>query len=123
MATNRRKRKSIPPSRVRYEATHRTFSARLDPELQRRLGQLKHELGMSLADVIRIGLDKAEPDIKAAYHRGVEDGFEEAREFFEVPYPCSRCGYWHQAITTEESKAAAADFMSQQGWFDIECRF
>ena len=123
MATNKGKRKPVPPSRVRYEATHKTFSVRLDPELQRRLDQLKHESGMSLADVIRIGLDKAEPNVKAAFHRGVEYGFEEAREFFEVRFQCRRCGLWHQAITTDELKAAAAEFMYQQGLSDIECRF
>jgi hypothetical protein len=121
MATAKGKR-HVPPSRARYEATHKTVSARLDPELLDELDRLKHESGMSTADVIRIGLDKARADIKAAFHRGVEEGFEEGREFFEVSYQCSRCGYWHQAIITDESKAAAAEFMYQQGCFDIECR-
>jgi hypothetical protein len=123
MTTAKGRRRHVPPSRARYEATHKTVSARLDPELQHELDLLKSKSGMSTADVIRVGLDKAKPNIDAAYHRGVEDGFEEAREFFEVRFPCSQCGLWHQAITTDELKAAAAEFMFQQGWFDIECRF
>lgn len=122
-AKGKRIRKHVPPSRQQYEATHRTVSARLDTELLNELDRLKHESGMSTADVIRIGLDKANPDIDTAYHRGVEDGFEESRKFFEVLFPCSQCGYWHQAITTDELKAAAAEFMFQQGWYDIECHF
>lgn len=121
MATAKGKRKRVPPSRARYEATHKTVSARLDPELQHRLDLLKQESGMSVADVIRIGLDKAEPEVKAAYNRGVEDGFEAAREIYEAPYPCSVCGRWHLSITTLEEKEAAAELMHQDGWYCPQC--
>lgn len=122
MATAKGKVKRVPPSRQKYEETHKTVSARLDPELQTELDQLKRESGMSTADIIRIGLNRAKTDIAAAYHRGMEEGFEEAREYFEVRFQCIRCGYWHQAITTDEMKAAAAELMYEQGRMDIECR-
>lgn len=122
MATAKGRRRHVPPSRVRYEATHKTVSARLDPELLKELEQLKSESGMSTADIIRIGMNRAKPFVKAANMKLIEETFEEAREFFEVPYPCPRCGYWHQAIITEESKAEAAEFMYEQGRMDFECR-
>ena len=120
MATTKGKR--VPPSRARYEATHKTVSARLDAEVRRQLDLLKFESGMSTADVIRIALDKAKPDLKAAYERGVEDGYGSARALYEVAYRCAECGERHLSITSEEEAKAAADFMHQQGWHDPSCR-
>ena len=122
MATNKGTRKRVPPSRERYEETHPVISVRVTPEMRERLEQLKSESGMSTADIIRIGMNKARPYVKAANIKLLENTFEEAREYFEVEYPCPRCGYWHQAIVTEESKAIAAEFMYEQGRMDFECR-
>ncbi len=88
MATDKGKTKRVPPSRKRYEESHPVVSVRLPADLRHELDLLKIESGMSTADVIRIALDKAKPDIKAAYERGVEA----AREIYEVSYPCSECG-------------------------------
>jgi hypothetical protein len=120
MATAKGKRR-VPPSRARYEATHKTVSARLDPELQRRLDLLKQESDMSVADIIRIGLDKAEPAVKAAYDRGVEHGIDITREKYEVPYQCAACGEWHLSISTLEEKLVAGEFMTEQGWHAEAC--
>ena len=76
---------------------------------------MKFESGMSTADVIRIGLDNAKPDLKAAYERGVEDGVETGTEIYEVPYACGECGEWHLSIASEKEKGAASEFMARQG--------
>jgi hypothetical protein len=99
MATAKGKRR-VPPSRARYEATHKTVSARLDPELQRELDLLKSKSGMSTADVIRVGLDKAMPAIDDAFKRG----YEVAEIRFRVFYLCSGCGVQTLSIGTEEQK-------------------
>ena len=121
MATAKGKRKHVPPSRRQYEATHRTVSARLDAELQHELDLLKSESGMSTADIIRIGLDKAKPDLEASFQKGVEVGFERSREKYEVPYECSECGRWHLSISTLEEKVAVAEYMSEHGWHHEDC--
>jgi hypothetical protein len=93
----------------------------LDTELQRRLDLLKQESDISVADVIRIGLDKAEPIVKAAYNRGVEHGIDTTREKYEVPYQCAACDRWHLSIFTLEEKLAAGEYMTEQGWHAEAC--
>lgn len=122
MATAGGNRKQVPPSRKRYEETHPVVSVRLSPELRHELDLLKFESGMNTADVIRIAVDKAKPDLKAAYERGVEDGYETASQIYEVSYPCSECGEWDLSITSDEEKELVAEFMRQQGWHHTECR-
>ena len=101
---------------------HKTVSARLDAELRHQLDLLKFESGMSTADVMRIAVDKARPDVKAAYERGVENGYSSAKALYEVRYRCAECGEPHLSITSGEEEKAAADFMHQQGWHDPMCR-
>ena len=47
------------------------------------------------ADVLRIGLETAKPDIEKAYLHGMEEGYEigygEAREDYKVTYSCAQC--------------------------------
>ena len=122
MVTSKSKAKRVPPSRLRYESRNPVVSVRISQETKRQLDLLKFESGMSAADVLRIGLDRAKPDIKVAYERGVEDGVETGREIYEVPYACGECGEWHLSISSDEEKVAASEFMTQQGWHDPRCR-
>ena len=122
MVTGKSEAKRVPPSRLRYESRNPVVTVCLSQETKLQLDLLKFESGMSAADVLRNGLDRAKPDIKAAYERGVEDGVETGREIYEVPYACGECGEWHLSISSDEEKVAAAAFMTQQGWHDPRCR-
>ena len=114
-------KKSVPPSRVRYEQAHPTVTVRISSELRERLDFFKEAHGLSLGDVLRIGLEKAEPDLDRAYGRGANDGYEEAKEEYEVTYRCRECRQRHLNITSDEEKKAAADLMYQAGWHSPDC--
>ncbi len=117
-----RAKKSVPPSRVRYEKANPAVTVRVSRELRDALAELKEEQGLSMGDLLRIGLEKAKPDLEAAYQRGMEEGYEIAQDEYEVTYWCSRCRRRHMSITTDEEKEAAADMMYQAGWHSTACR-
>ncbi len=52
---------SVPPSRVRYEKANPAVTVRISLELRDKLAELKEEHGLSLGDVLRIGLERAKP--------------------------------------------------------------
>ena len=125
MATARVIHQSIPPSRKRYEAAHPTASVRGDRDLLNPLKRLKKTAGLSTADVLKIGLDKAQPAVEAAFNEGCEAGFAEAYEVahaeYAVTYSCSRCHKRHMTITSDEEKEAPAKLMYQAGRHNPKC--
>ena len=84
-------RKHIPPSRVRYEKANPAVTVRISREQRDELDELKKEHGLSMGDLLRIGLEKAKPELEAAYQRGMEEGYEIAQDEYEVTFWCSRC--------------------------------
>lgn len=128
MATRRSKarssaKKSLPPSRVRYEQDNPAVTVRLSRELRDKLAELKEEHGLSLGDVLRIGLELAKPDLDAAYERGLDEGYAIAEDEFKVTYPCSRCGRRRLSIRTDKEKEAAAKLMYEAGWHSSACQY
>ena len=117
MATARVIHQSIPPSRKRYEAAHPTVSVRVDRALLDALKRLKETAGLSTADVLKIGLDKARPAVDA----GFAEAYEVAHAEYAVTYSCSRCHRRHMTVTSDEEKEAAAKFMYQTGWHNPKC--
>jgi len=79
-----RSKKAVPPSRVRYEKANPAVTVRIPSELRDRLAEMKDEHGLSLGDVLRIGLEKAGPDIDTAYQRGMDEGYNIAKDEYEV---------------------------------------
>ena len=71
------KQKHVPPSRVRYEKSHPTVTARLPRNLYEEIRSLKATGRLSVADIIKIGLDKAKPAVQEAYKKGHKTGFHE----------------------------------------------
>ena len=55
------KRRPLPPSRERYERSHPTVSLRVDLDLYAQLKALKEKANLSVADVLKVGLQKANP--------------------------------------------------------------
>ena len=71
------KRRSTPPSRRRYEASHPTVSFRVDLDLY---AQLKEKGNLSVADILKVGLERCEPLVGEAFHNGFMSALSEAYE-------------------------------------------
>ena len=78
--------------------------------------------GVSMADILKIGMSKVAVEAGAAYEKGEREGFDIAREMFEVVYNCAMCGREHLSVDTPEQQEAAAKMMTQAGWHGLECR-
>lgn len=64
--------------------------------------------GLSMADILRAGLDKPEPDTEASFERGMFEGYRIGKEEFEVLATRSGCGKAHLPVVGEGTKAVAA---------------
>ena len=117
----RKGKKPVPPSRLRYEQTHPTVTVRVSEEMREKLTELKEVHDLSLGDVLRIGLETAKPDLDKAYTQGLTEGYEDAKDEYEVTYWCSGCRRRHMSITTDEEKQAAAQLMYDAGWESSAC--
>ena len=69
-----RNRNRPPPSRVRYEARNPVVSVRVTRALRDQLNEMKEKHGLSMADILRIGLDHTEQVV----NRAQRDGYLEA---------------------------------------------
>ncbi len=119
MATKNKKPKHVPPSRVRYEEANPTVSVRVSQEIKEQLDELRLMSDLSLADILKAGLDRLKPDTEASYERGLKDGYEVAEEEFRVMAPCGACGEAHLPVTSKAMKAAAAERLI--GWSAKSC--
>lgn len=126
MSPRNSKKKSISPSRQRFEDNNPVVSGRISRELYDEFAMIRFSSGTSIADIFKIGLDKAKPDLEAAWQVGAEFGYEtgyyNAQQEFEVTYRCHRCRKRHLSIDTEDQREAAAKMMYQEGWHDPDCR-
>jgi len=128
-APRRKGKKSAPPSRLRYEKANPAVTIRISSELRAKLAELKETHDLSLGDVLRIGMEKAKPDLDAAFERGefegyesgFYDGYDGAKEDYEVTYWCSQCRRRHLTIKSDKEKEAAAKLMYQAGWYSTTC--
>ena len=105
MTTKNKKSKPVPPSRVRYTEANPTVSVRISQELKGELEDLKEMSGLSMADILKAGLDKLKPDVDQFYDQGLKDGYEMAEEEFKVLATCSGCGEVHLLVVGEGMKA------------------
>ena len=87
MANDSGKRKRVPPSRKKYEQTHPIVSARVDVETYKELQELKRVSGISVADLVRVGLEKCSPFAGTASNEGRLSAFSMAYEAV-----CDECG-------------------------------
>ena len=115
-------KKPIPPSRARYEKANPAVTVRIPRELREALAALKKEYNLSLGEVLRIGLEKAKPDLDAAFQQGWLEGYDIAEAEYKVTFYCSHCRSRHLSITDPKTKEAAAKLMCQAGWHSSACR-
>jgi len=66
-------KRASPPSRVRHETNHPVASIRIPRELHDKLAEQKETAGLSVADVLKVGLEKALPVVDKAYMKGYGD--------------------------------------------------
>ena len=78
MVNKQGKRRSTPPSRRRYEASNPTVSFRVDLDLYDQLKGLKEQAGLSVADGLRVGMERCGPLVGEAFHNGFMGGLAEA---------------------------------------------
>ena len=115
--TTRKKVKRVPPARIRYETANPTVSVRISQELKEELDELKITSGLSIADILKAGLDRLKLDVEEIYERGYVDGYEIA----EV----SR--YWPRALVVERLICVGQGMMAVAarkliGWSAKSCR-
>ncbi|MBA7607956.1 hypothetical protein ES703_15126 [subsurface metagenome] len=74
------KGKKIPPSRVRYEATHPIVSCRVSRDEYAQLDEIRTTQGKSLAAILLVGAGLLAPnkDEKALREKAFQEGFKEA---------------------------------------------
>ena len=80
MVSKQGKRRPTPPSRRRYETSNPTVSFRVDQDLYARLKELKEKANLSVADVLKVGLEKSEPLVGEAFPNGFMSALAEAYE-------------------------------------------
>ena len=74
------KRRPLPPSRERYERSHPTVSLGVDLDLYAQLKALKEKANLSVADVLKVGLQKGEPLVGEAFRNGFMSALAEVYE-------------------------------------------
>ena len=78
--------KHKPPSRVRYEKAHPTVSVRVDGSVYRQLSDLRQRSGISMAEILLVGLERLAPMVGSAFNKGLMDGLSDA-----YAVSCPRC--------------------------------
>lgn len=117
------KKKQKTPSRIKYEQNHPTISFRDSKELQDRLQAVKKAEGKSNADVLKAGVGLLEVKVRQEEEvrlEGYKKGYEDAKNRFEVTFPCSVCGKMI-SITNPKAKEAVSRYMTEHGWGHAEC--
>jgi DNA-directed RNA polymerase subunit L len=109
-----------PPSRVKYDESHPTVSARVDQKLYDELKELQKLTKKSLTDILREAVRKQKPWAKAAYDIGHRVGYDSAKTEFGVTYRCSVCGSMLTVITEKEKKAIV-QYMREHPWRHAKC--
>lgn len=80
MVNRHGKPRSKPPSRQRYEKSHPTVSFRIDRELYDELKDLKSKAGLSVADILRVGMERCSPLVGKAFTLGVWEAISQCYE-------------------------------------------
>jgi len=114
-----RKQKNTPPSRKRYDEENPTVSSRLPNEKRDKLRAVLRSLGLSLTNLLVSFADEYEIKVKPI-DEAKKEGYEEAKNRYMVPFPCSECGEMIP-ITGKKAKEAVMEFMIEQGWGHAKC--
>ncbi len=114
-----KKKRRIPPSRIKYARNHPTVSARLPIAKRERLLAVLKSLGVTLRQLLLHFIDEYEIKVKSI-EEARKAGFEEAKNLYMVSHACSVCGK-PIPITSPRAKEAASKYMTEHGWGHSEC--
>ena len=113
------KKSKKTPSRIKYDKSHPTVSARLPLETKERLLKNLAILGMTLPDAFRVLAGELE--VKAIpVEEARRAGYEEARDLYRITYKCAVCGK-PMELTSPKAKQAASEYMQEHRWGHAEC--
>ena len=94
---SRKKRtKSKPPSRQRYEIKNPTVSARMSIQNRDKLRLVLRKQGTTLPKVLIAFANEQEIKLKSigeVRKTGYELGFRDAKLWYSVSFPCAKCGH------------------------------
>ena len=116
-AESKKKRKS--PSRERYEKENPTVSGRMPKEKRDKFYANLAKSGRSVSDALNSLADDLELKVRPI-DEAWQAGYEEAKNLYMVPYPCSVCGE-PIPITNPKTKEAASRYMTEHGWGHAKC--
>ena len=123
MAKSRKTTKKKSPSRIKYETSHPTVSARIPIEIKEKIIANLKTLDMNMADAFKKLAgeleEKAKP-IELMKKAEYKAGYSAAKNYYAVPYQCSKCGQTI-VINTPEEKEAASILMTAEGWRHETC--
>jgi Ribbon-helix-helix protein, copG family len=139
-------RRHVPPSRLRYEATHPTVAVHCDVETKARLVALREATGLSLGELVKQALGLLERDVDVARQIGLADGraegrslgveeghvvgeaegynlgFAEADARYRVCYPCAVCGSLISILVDSAEAKVMVKALVDARWAHAACR-
>jgi len=123
MSKSIKKTKKKSPSRIKYETSHPTVSARIPIAVKAKIIANLKKLDMNTADAFkelaRVLDEKVKPSEltnKTEYQAGISA----ARQYYAVFYNCCKCGQT-KVINTRKEKEAASKLMTEAGWCHETC--
>jgi len=119
----KKKTKKKSPSRIKYETSHPTVSARIPVAVKAKIVANLKKLDMNMADAFKKLAGELDEKIKpteltnkAEYQAGISV----ARQYYAVSYNCCKCGQT-KVINTRKEKEAASKLMTEAGWCHETC--
>jgi hypothetical protein len=125
------------PSRLRYNAAHRTIGVHVALPAYERLVGLREASGQSIGQLILAALGEVEINVEATrragyqegHTKGSKDGFEkggtvgytQAMNEFQLTLPCATCGHDMEIFAGSPLALAAIASVREQGWVHNKC--
>ncbi len=118
-----------PPARIRYEQSHPTVSCRLSKDTYDLLKQRLEDLGeVSFADFVKDSLGVLQlkiPDTKEikkkARSAGNSQGYNKAKNEYEIWYYCNVCGGQITIKPNEGAHKEIIGYLKSRGWGHNNC--
>ncbi len=121
------KKRAKSPSRERYEQRRPVLSFRVSRNIYDQLRVINESTGDSRTKVLMTGLGLCEAKARTekeiwqeGYDKGYDDAATEACDYFQVTYPCHRCGK-EMVVNTDMEKKAIRQYLMAHGWGHTEC--
>jgi hypothetical protein len=125
------------PSRLRYNAAHRTIGVHVSLPAYERLVALREASGLSFGQLILGPLGEVEIDVATARRVGYQEGYTkgsidghvkggqagyvEAMNEFQLSLPCATCGHDMEIFAGSPLAQAAIASVKEQGWVHSKC--